>query len=94
MTQKINNNNEKNKTPKIENTNKMSSMTFAIAASIAIVISISLGVINYTLNISSPANAILDTVAECKSEMLGYEQKGYYTGGALQFNEVVSYCSK
>ena len=89
MTQNINNN-EKNKTPKIESTNKMSSMTFAIAVSIAIVVSISLGIINYTLNISSPANAI----AECKSKMLEYMQKGYYIGGALQFNEVVSYCSK
>ena len=81
----------------VKNTNhKMASMTFAIAVSIAIVVSISLGIINYTLNIgSSAANAISDTVAEeCRNKMLGYEQKGYYTGGALEFNEVVSYCSK
>jgi hypothetical protein len=79
----------------VKNTNhKMASMTFAIAVSIAIVVSISLGIINYTLNIGSPANAISDTVAECRNKMLGYEQKGYYTGGALEFNDVVSYCSK
>jgi hypothetical protein len=79
----------------VKNTNhKMASMTFAIAVSIAIVVSISLGIINYTLNIGSAANAISDTVAECEKKMLGYEQKGYYTGGALEFNEAVSYCSK
>jgi predicted TIM-barrel enzyme len=80
----------------VKNTNhKMASMAFAIAVSIAIVVSISLGIINYTLNIGSAANAISDTVAEeCRNKMLRYEQKGYYTGGALEFNEVVSYCSK
>jgi hypothetical protein len=40
MTQNINN---EKRTPKIEITNKMSSMTFAISISIAIVVSISLG---------------------------------------------------
>ena len=86
MTQSLND----KKIPKIECTNKMSNMTFAIAVSIAIVISISLGVINYSLNISP----FSDTVAECEKKMLEYMQKGYYTGGALQFNEVVYYCSK
>jgi hypothetical protein len=78
------------KIPKIECTNKMSKMTFAIAVSIAIVISISLGVINYSLNISP----FSDTVAECEKKTLEYMQKGYYTGGALQFNAAISYCSK
>jgi hypothetical protein len=84
MTQSVNS----KKIPKIECTNKMSNMTFAIAVSIAIVISISLGVINYSL---SPFS---DTVAECKKKVLEYMQKGYYTGGALQFNAAISYCAK
>ena len=84
MTQSVNS----KKIPKIECTNKMSNMTFAIAISIAIVISISLGVINYSLGPFS------DTVAECEKKMLEYMQKGYYTGGALQFNAAISYCSK
>ena len=86
MTQSVNS----KKMPKIECTNKMSNMTFAIAASIAIVISISLGVINYSLNISP----FSDTVAGCEKKMLEYMQKGYYTGGALQFNAATSYCSR
>jgi hypothetical protein len=86
MTQSLNG----KKIPKIECTNKMSKMTFAIAVSIAIVISISLGVINYSLNISP----FSDTVAECEKKTLENMQKGYYTGGALQFNAAISYCSK
>ena len=91
MTQNINN----KKIPIIVSTNKMSSMTFAIAISIAILVSISLGIINYSLNNTGPANSVSDSVAEeCKNKMLGYEQKGYYTGGALEFNAAIGYCSK
>ena len=86
MTQSLNG----KKIPKIECTNKMSKMTFATAVSIAIVISICLGVINYSLNISS----FSDTVGECEKKTLEYMQKGYYAGGALQFNAATSYCSK
>jgi len=86
MTQNV----DSKKIPKIECTNKMSNMTFAIAVSIAIIISISLGMINYSLNIGPYS----DTVANCEKKMLEYMQKGYYTRGALQFNAAISYCSK
>ena len=76
-----------------KNSKKMLVTSFAIAASIAIVLSISLAATNYSLNLSS-ANPVSDRIAECKEKMLGYEQKGYHNGGASQFNAVIAYCSK
>jgi hypothetical protein len=56
-------------------------------ALIAILISVSIIVLPGT-------NTNSDAFTKCKENALGYEQRGYYTGGVLEFNAVIAACGK
>jgi hypothetical protein len=62
-------------------------MIFAMIALIAILMSVSTAVLPGT-------NTNSDAFTICKENALGYEQRGYYTGGVSEFNAVIAACSK
>ena len=39
------------------------------------------------------SNTQLDSIMACEENALRYEQLGYYTGGAVQFNAVITACT-
>jgi hypothetical protein len=56
-------------------------------ALIAILISVSIIVLPGT-------NTNSDAFTKCKETALGYEQRGYYTGGVSEFSAVIAACGK
>lgn len=62
-------------------------MILSMIALLAILISVSTAVLPNT-------NTNSDSFTKCKESALGYEQRGYYTGGASEFNAVIAACSK
>jgi hypothetical protein len=59
-------------------------------ALIAILISVSITV----LPVLPGINTNSDAFTKCKESALGYEQRGYYTGGVSEFNAVIAACGK
>lgn len=65
--------------------------SLAIIAMVAILVSSWSAILRTaTLNDS---NQSLDSILLCKANSLKYEQLGYYTGGAAQFNAVINACT-
>ena len=66
-------------------------MSLAVIALVAILASAGNAIFkSATLDAS---NASLDSIIACGENALNYEQLGYYTGGAAQFNAVIAACT-
>jgi hypothetical protein len=73
------------------NTTKYIIMSLTMIAIIAILASAGNAIFkSATLDAS---NTQLDSVMACEENALRYEQLGYYTGGAAQFNAVITACT-